>query len=104
MNVARGRDFNDDMAEFGPEAVRAALDAAQYPWPDAPPFEGDETAPPAVIRATPFVWRDACSGAGSPVPVSPATVRPGDSAVPGPRSCARRAAFSMEAASPPPSP
>lgn len=38
MSVA-GRDFDDDMRDFGGNAVRAALDASQWPWPDSAPPE-----------------------------------------------------------------
>ncbi len=55
MTVAR--DFDDDAREFGPDAVRAALDAAQWPWPPSAPYE-EEQAAPRTMAATPFVWRD----------------------------------------------
>lgn len=55
MSVAR--DFEDDEREFGSGAIRAALDSAQYPWPDAAPFGSDEE-PRARFAAAPFTWRD----------------------------------------------
>jgi AAA domain-containing protein len=58
MSVAR--DFEDDERDFGGGAVRAALDQAQYPWPDRSPVEGDAPARQS-IQATPFTWRDPTS-------------------------------------------
>ena len=67
MTVAENRDANDDFVQFGSAAVKAALDAAQYPWPESPPVdayygsdggEHDEAAPAAPLKATPFTWRD----------------------------------------------
>lgn len=55
MTVAR--DFDDDAREFGPDAVRAALDQAQWPWPPSAPYE-EEQSKPAQMAATQFVWRD----------------------------------------------
>lgn len=55
MNVAR--DFEDDYREYGPEAVRHALDSAQWAGPDFAPF--DEQKQEALhFRAMPFQWRD----------------------------------------------
>lgn len=64
MTVAENRDASDDFIQFGSAAIKAALDQARYPWPDAPPedaYEADDAddAPPAAtIRATAFTWRD----------------------------------------------
>lgn len=55
MTVAR--DFDDDLREHGADAVRAALDQAQWPWPPSAPYE-EEQAAPRTMAATPFVWRD----------------------------------------------
>lgn len=48
MTVAENRDACDDFVQFGSAAVKAALDAAQFPWPEAPPIDayygGDEGA------------------------------------------------------------
>lgn len=57
MSVA-SRDFNDDAAEYGPGAVRAALQAAQSQWPPEPPPSLDIADAPVKFAATPFVWRD----------------------------------------------
>lgn len=55
MKVAR--DFEDDAREFGSETIRAAMDAAQWPWPDVP--ANDAAAEPKLsLSATPFAWRD----------------------------------------------
>lgn len=63
MSVA-GRDFDDDMRDFGGNAVRAALDASRWPWPDsappeayvdgAPVEEGEDAPLPGV--ADPADW------------------------------------------------
>lgn len=64
--MTMARDFDDDMRDFGGGAVRAALDASRWPWPDSAPVEayvdgaladGSDEAPRA-IKATPFTWRD----------------------------------------------
>lgn len=56
MTVAR--DFDDDLRDFGPNVVRAALDSAAFAWPETgPPYDGDPSKP-VHIRATPFAWRD----------------------------------------------
>jgi hypothetical protein len=55
MTVAR--DFDDDAREFGPDAVRRALDSAEWPWPPSAPYDEEQVAP-AKLAATPFVWRD----------------------------------------------
>lgn len=51
------RDFDDDAREFGPDAVRAALNQAEWPWPPSAPYEEEQVAP-AKMTATPFIWRD----------------------------------------------
>lgn len=55
MSVAR--DFEDDERDYGGAAVRAALAAAETPWPDAPPLS-DDGEPRPQFAATPFTWRD----------------------------------------------
>ncbi|WP_447724598.1 AAA family ATPase [Sphingomonas koreensis] len=55
MTVAR--DFDDDAREFGPDAVKAALDQAQWPWPPSAP-DDEAQGGSATMSATPFVWRD----------------------------------------------
>jgi hypothetical protein len=52
------RDFEDIDRDFGGEAVKAALDAAQHPWADGPPPIGDEQTDGPTFAATPFQWRD----------------------------------------------
>lgn len=54
MSVAR--DFEDELREGGADAVRHALDAAQFPGPDFAPYE--DTAEKRTFTAQPFVWRD----------------------------------------------
>jgi len=57
MNIAR--DFEDDAREFGPDAIRAALDGSQWPWPPSVPFEEPTTGTAApAFRANEFTWRD----------------------------------------------
>lgn len=51
-----GMDFEDLGRESGSDAVRAALDAARWAFPDAPPH-GDASGESSRIAATPFVWR-----------------------------------------------
>lgn len=58
MNAAR--DFEDDEREFGGGAIRAALDAARWPWPEGPISIKDDVTGP-TITATPFSWRDPAS-------------------------------------------
>jgi hypothetical protein len=58
MTVTESRDANDDFVQFGAPAVKAALDAAQWPFPDSAPYEEPADAAPAKMSATPFVWRD----------------------------------------------
>jgi hypothetical protein len=60
------RDFNDDARDFGDDAVRAALDGSQWPWPPSAPhgagrntdFGADQMPDPVRFAATPFTWRD----------------------------------------------
>lgn len=55
--MARGTDFEDIERDYGGAAVRDALAAASYPWPDAPlPGEQDNKKP--TLAAQPFTWRD----------------------------------------------
>ncbi len=51
-----GMDFEDLGREGGSDAVRAALDAARWPFPEAPPHGGDVEEPRKLV-ASPFVWR-----------------------------------------------
>lgn len=55
MNVSR--DFDDDARDYGPDAVRAALDQAQWAGPDFAPV-GDDEPDRRRFSATPFTWRD----------------------------------------------
>lgn len=67
MTVAENRDACDDFVQFGSAAVKAALDAAQFPWPEAPPIdayygegatgEGEGRGEAKPVKATPFTWR-----------------------------------------------
>ena len=57
MNVAR--DFDDERQEFGAEAIREALNASRWPWPDALPVAIPGAGEGALnLSATPFTWRD----------------------------------------------
>jgi hypothetical protein len=56
--MSLARDFDDIGRDFGPEAIRAALDASKWPWPEAPPVDIGETAPPLCFKASSFTWRD----------------------------------------------
>lgn len=58
MSVAR--DFDDDAREFGPDAVRAALDRARFPGPDFAPID-DQVEDRRSFTAEPFRWRDPAS-------------------------------------------
>lgn len=58
MSVAR--DFDDEVREYGPGAVIAALDAAQWQWPESIPINDSRSAG-VQLRATPFAWRDPAS-------------------------------------------
>lgn len=52
-------DFDDEAREHGPDAIRAALDRARWPRPDAPPLGEDRTDTGGIgLNATPFAWRE----------------------------------------------
>lgn len=57
MSVAENRDASDDFVQYGAESVRAALNAAQWPFQETPPYEEERAAPVRQLSATPFVWR-----------------------------------------------
>lgn len=50
------RDFDDEARDYGADAVKAALDAAQWPGPDFAPVGDDPDR--RQFTATPFTWRD----------------------------------------------
>jgi hypothetical protein len=50
-------DFDDVSREMGADAIRTALDAAQWPWPDTAPIEEAGAAEP-VLTPTRFSFRE----------------------------------------------
>lgn len=52
------RDFDDTERDFGPLAVREAMDMASFPGPEAPPWPDEINNEPLRFTANPFEWRD----------------------------------------------
>lgn len=44
MKVAENRDASDDFVQYGSPAIKAALDGAQWPWPETPAYYDESAA------------------------------------------------------------